>query len=209
MAKLIDLLTFSGTLGDMVGCVGPNGFYVRKRPKKPAKPPTARQLETRAKMALVTSFLAPLRELIYLGFAQRGPASKAGAMGRAVSHALQAVVGTYPDLGIDPALIRLSRGNKDRLISPAVRLEGGVLRVTWIPHDNAMNAFGDDTVYAVAYHARDGVVIAGTDTRDAGEVHLNVSSEPPGSRLLVYAFTAERDGQRCSDSQFLGEITIP
>ncbi|MGK6351575.1 DUF6266 family protein [Parapedobacter sp. DT-150] len=209
MAKLIDLLTFSGRVGDMVGCMGPTGFYLRKRPKKSAKPPTARQLETRARMTMVMRFLSPLREIIYRGFASptdRG--SKTGALSRATALAItHAVAGEYPDLYIDAAHVQLTRGTLRRLLKPSVTTVGTLLKLAWTPNvDHFGNAFADDVVYMLIYQAKEGVLLTGEATRDAGEVAVDISAEPLGSRLLVYACTAERDHKRFSDSQYLGEI---
>ncbi|SEL09645.1 DUF6266 family protein [Parapedobacter koreensis] len=206
MAKMIDLFTFSGRLGDMVGCMGPSGFYVRSRPRKSTKPPTIRQLETRARMALVAKFLNPIRELISLGFAsQQDRRSKAGAFGRATAHALRkAVAGTYPDLSIDPGEVLLSRGGLAGLGKPALAVAEPSLTVTWVPYTDRMRAFADDTVYAVAYHADAGALATGIATRGSGTVNIDISGERAGSELLVYVCVAERDHREFSNSQFLG-----
>src|SRR5690606_38879109 len=110
MARLIDLLTFSGAVGDMVGCNGPHGFYIRSRPRKPAKAPTQRQLEARARLGLAMSFLKPLKAIIYRGFlAEPSARTKITAMNAAASHMLNnAITGEFPDLQIDPAKVRLA-----------------------------------------------------------------------------------------------------
>ena len=160
-------------------------------------------------MALVAGFLNPLRELIYLGFASRKDrGSRAGAFGRATAHAVRyAVEGTYPDLHVNPAAILLSRGALLALDSPTVTLEGTLLKVAWVPNHNRLNAFADDVVYALVYHAEDGVLMTGIADRAAGGATIDVASEPPGSQLLVYVCVAERGDKRFSDSQFLGMLT--
>ncbi|MBK1442590.1 hypothetical protein JHJ32_21500 [Parapedobacter sp. ISTM3] len=211
MAKLINLFTFSGAIGDLVGCHGPNGFYLRSRPRKPVKPPTVRQLEARAKLVLAMEFLRPLREIIYLGFGKQvDKGSKTGALNRAAAGIIRhAVVGNYPKLAIDPARVQLSMGNVMPLADLTLTMDAGWIRVSWGVKLNRLNAFGDDVVYLLAYHPEDGALTVGETQRQAGELMIDVAAEPPGSELLVYACVAFRDGSQFSDSQFVGTVSLP
>lgn len=207
MAKFNELFTFSGTIGDLVGCKGPFGFYVRSRPRKSIKPPSVNQLAARKKMKQVMDFLAPLRPIIHLGFAlPRGQDSKTAAMNRAVSHVYHnALEGEYPDFAINPAKVRISQGALKGLEITGINIVGDHLRLHWEPgHLNKRDAFADDIVYVVVYNLMDQVAPMGLFSRNACNACLDIADEPKGSQLLVYVCVGERDNRLFSNSQFLG-----
>lgn len=208
MARLIDILTFSGAVGDMVGCNGPHGFYIRSRPRKHGKVPSAKQLEMRAKLGLVMAFLKPLKAIIYRGFLNPNTVkTKVSAMNAAASHVLNhAITGEYPDLQIDPAEVRLSRGTLPGLPGVALRMQGAAVEVTWSTSVPPFSGYADDRVTAVVYNTAERTVMADEAIREAGGVSVDVSDEPPGSELLVYAYVADREGKQFSNSQFLGRV---
>ncbi|GGG88416.1 hypothetical protein GCM10007415_23060 [Parapedobacter pyrenivorans] len=209
MAKLTDLLAFSGAVGDMVGCKGPHGFYIRSRPRKSHKEPTARQLEVRARLALVMGFLKPLKAVIHLGFsATNTTRTKMSAMNAAASHVLNhAIAGEYPDLQIEPEEVRLSRGMLQGLADVGIGMLGTSVDVTWSTEPPQFIGYPDDRVTIVVYHPAEKTVMVGKVSRDAGAVSVDVSDEPTGSELLVYACVSDRDRKEFSNSQFLGRIT--
>lgn len=211
MAKLINLFTFSGRVGDLVGCQGPRGYYVRSRQRKSSKPPTAKQLEARARMARVMDFLTPLREIIYVGFDSKSNRGyKTGALSKAISHAMRkAMLGKYPNWYIDPSEIRLSQGDLLPLrIREIVPTGSGVVYVKWNTTQVRRRAFDDDRVFVIAYRYPDKVLVVAENQRSAGEVSVDTSSDCPGSEWLLYACAAERDLSRFSNSQFLGKVRI-
>lgn len=211
MAKLIDLFTFSGRVGDVVACKGPTGYYLRSRPRKSSKPPTAKQLEARAKLAMAMDFLTPLREIVYLGFSNKtNERNKTGSLNRAVSHLTRyAIVGQYPDIAINPAEVRLSQGGLSRLLGATISsYTDGQLRVSWNTGAPQSLAFGDDRVFVLAYQESTKHLLVGESHRHTGSASVDISAEPTGSEWLVYAFVAERNLARFSDSQFLGKIRI-
>src|SRR5690606_41431275 len=105
MARLSNLLSFSGVLGDVVGCNGPSGFYIRSRPKGSGKAPSPKQQDTRSRLATEMRFLKPLKEIVYVGFAQAHPSrSKNTAMNATASHIPNyALEGEYAEISIHPA----------------------------------------------------------------------------------------------------------
>src|SRR5690606_10197889 len=153
MARLSNLLSFSGVLGDVVGCNGPSGFYIRSRPKRSGKAPSPKQQDARSRLATVMRFLKPLKEIIYMGFAQAHPSrSKTTAMNAAASHMLNyAVEGEFPDITINPAAVRLSRGSLAPLPDIAYEQVGSSVAITWSPLMPRFSGHSDDTVMAICY----------------------------------------------------------
>lgn len=85
---------------------------------------------------------------------------------------------------------------------------GGQLRVSWNTGTSQSLAFGDDRVFVLAYRESTKHLLVGESHRYAGSASVDISAEPAGSEWLVYAFVAERNLVRFSDSQFLGKIKI-
>lgn len=190
----------------MVGCNGPHGFYIRSRPRKPAKAPTQRQLEVRARLGLAMSFLKPLKAIIYRGFvADWSVRTKITAMNAAASHVLNhAIVGEFPNLQIDPAEVRLARGTLAGLLQAAFHAAGASVVVNWSPELLPFAGNTDDEVTVLVYNPSEKTVLAAATTRGAGTAAVDVSEESLGSELLVYACVCDRDGRRFANSQFLG-----
>lgn len=209
MAKFINITSFSGTLGQFVGCTGPFGFYVRRKPKKSLKPPTAGQLATRAKMALVATYLLPLKEIIYMGFAAAyNVKSKTAAMNMAVAHAMRsAIAGTYPDLSIRPEQITLSKGKVQRLWKPEGQLQERHLKVTWRPMIT-FSSFADDIVYVLAYNVKAKTVAIREAVREAASVTVDLEAEPSGSTVHLYVCVSNRESKLFSNSQYLGDYKL-
>ncbi|MGK6350171.1 DUF6266 family protein [Parapedobacter sp. DT-150] len=208
MAKFNDLFAFSGTIGDLVGCKGPFGFYVRSRPKKSNKPPSAKQLEAREKMKLVMGFLTPLQTVIHRGFASSyGSYSKTAAMNRAVSHIYHnALDGEYPNLSIRPEQVRLSQGSLKGVEAIEMELVNNQLQLRWTPNANKKNAFNDDRVFLIAYNAEKKIFSVAEALRAEGSVSVDIADEPIGSQLLVYTCVGDREEKCFSNSQFLGTV---
>src|SRR5690606_13836184 len=55
---------FSGKVGPVVGASWGKKHVLRSRPSKPTAPPSEKQLNVRSKISMVSSFLAPLGELL-------------------------------------------------------------------------------------------------------------------------------------------------
>src|SRR5690606_1243652 len=126
----------------------------------------------------------------------------------AASHVLNhAIAGEYPDLQIEPEEVRLSRGMLQGLADVEIGMSGTAMDVIWSTEPPQFIGYPDDRVTIVVYHPAEKTVMVGKVSRDAGAVSVDVSDEPPGSELLVYACVSDRDRKEFSNSQFLGRIT--
>jgi len=210
MAKLFNMTAFSGSIGEIVGCKGPFGFYIRRKPRKSKKQPTQRQLEWREKMAMAAGFLAPLKEIVYLGFATSyGSHTKTIAMNRAVSMLIQhALEGEYPNFYINPAAVVLSRGALSRLRDLQVGFINRKLRIQWSALLPTFNGFADDRVYILAYNTTERTVVVEMIERRAGVMEVDLRTESAGSELLVYVCVSTYDGKKFSNSQYLGRFEV-
>ncbi len=208
MARLSNLLAFSGALGDIVGCNGPTGFYIRSRPQRSEKAPSPKQRDARSRLAAVMRFLKPLKEIIYMGFAQAHPSrSRTTAMNAAASHMLNyAVEGSYPDITINPAAVRLSRGTLAPLPNAAYEQVGSAVTLTWHPMLPRFSGNADDLVMAVCYNLQERSVLVVEAIRNDGFATLDLVELPLNSTSLIYVLVADRDKKQFSNSQFLGKV---
>lgn len=207
MAKLINLFRFTGKLGDLVGCKGPHGYYLRKRSKPTTREPSVKQLEARARFELVNAFFAPLRDVVYLGaMVPRLRGHKTAALGEALSWALRhAVDGTYPDFQINPAKVRITMGAKEVPGDATFELhQSGLLEVGWNGQGSSINGYDDDRIWMMAYDvANKQLRMEERLRRDRGG-SLDLAGEPVGSEWLIYLSAAERDMSVFSNSLYLG-----
>lgn len=209
MATLINLFRFTGKLGDLVGCKGPNGYYLRKRAQATTRKPTVKQLESRARFALVNAFFAPLRDVVYLGArTPRLRGHKTAALSEAVSWALRyAVEGAYPDFQINPAKVRITTGAKEKPANATFDLnDSGVLEVGWRAQGDAFNGYGDDRIWLMAYDVANKQLRMEERLRGDGGGTLDLAGEPKGSEWFVYVSAAERDLSLFSNSVYLGRV---
>lgn len=192
----------------MVGCNGPSGFYIRSRPKRSGKAPSPRQQDAQSRLATVMRFLKPLKEIIYMGFAQAHPSrSKTTAMNAAASHMLNyAVEGAFPDITINPAAVRLSRGTLAPLPDIAYEQVGSTVTITWSPLLPRFSGHRDDIVMAVCYNLQERSVSVVEALRCEGLATLDLFELPRHSSSLMYMCVCDRDRKQFSSSQFLGEI---
>ncbi|RQP15310.1 MAG: hypothetical protein EAS52_15555 [Parapedobacter sp.] len=208
MARFIDLLAFSGAVGDVVGCMGPFGFYIRSRPRKSDKTPSPKQRAARSKLGMAMGFLKPLKEIIYMGFANAHRSrSKTAAMNAAASHMLNyAIEGDFPDISINPAAVRLSRGTLMQLPDVSLEQTGSEITVMWSPMLSPFSGHADDRVMVICYNLEEESVEVGEAKRQDGLLTLDLSELPVDSTSLIYVCVAERNGKQFSNSQFLGRI---
>lgn len=208
MARFSNLLAFSGVLGDVVVCNGPTGSYIRSRPRRSEKAPSVRQKQVRSRLATTMRFLKPLKEIIYAGFAKAHPSrSRTTAMNAAASHMLNyAVEGSFPDITINPAAVRLSRGTLAALPDAGYEQVGSAVTVTWSSLCAALSGHPDDVVTAVCYNLRERSVVVTEALRSDEMASLDLFELPQNSTSLIYVLVADRDRKQFSNSQFLGKV---
>lgn len=133
MAKLTSGIfgPISGKVGGLVGASWKNISYVRSKPQKTIKPPTEAQIACREKFRFLQELLIPFYPYITIGFKNmaRGKTEINVAF---PENCTRSIVGTYPNLSVDYALLRLSKGTLPPLISAEASLVGSdLIKVTW------------------------------------------------------------------------------
>jgi len=207
MAKLTSGIfgPISGKVGGLVGASWKNISYIRAKPQKTTKPPTEAQIANRGKFRFLQELLVPFYPYLTIGFKNmaRGKTEINVAFSE---NSTQSIMGTYPNLSVDYARFRLSKGTLPPLISVQATLAGAdLMKVTWLP--NSMGTF-DDQVMLVMYSPElkiaDGFV-GGVKRRDK-ECTFRFNPKLIGKPLEVYMSVIALNGARVSNSEYLGRI---
>jgi hypothetical protein len=217
MARLISgtLLKVSGRIGDVVICKRYGKTYLRSLPEKVNHPNTEKQLAQRMRFAMIQQFLRPILPFIKLGFG--GLAVGRSAYNAAVSYNLQfALKGDYPDIALDYANSRVSRGNLHGTKSASLLRDGenGVC-VKWEGKSKSRKANGDDVVAVLLFFPITGYSYWSLDAgkRSDGMVTIKFPEEQKGNTVVGYVcfITQEFIGakmkvEHISDSCWCGEV---
>ncbi|WP_449440019.1 DUF6266 family protein [Pedobacter steynii] len=207
MAKLTSGIfgPISGKVGGLVGASWKNIAYVRTKPQKTTKPPTAAQIASRGKFRFVNELLVPFYPFITVGFKNmaRGKTEMNVAFTQNFN---EPIVGVYPDLSVDYAKLTLSKGTLPPLISIQAALIGAdLIKVTWDPNNHG--TFDDQimlTIYSPELKIADGFV-GGVKRRDK-ECTFRFNPKLIGKALEVYISVVALNGARVGNTEYLGRI---
>ncbi len=191
---------FSGRVGTVVGYTRYGQTYMRSTPKKFTKPPSEKQILNRKAMAAVQEWLTYIKLCVRVGF--QNYSSTQHGFGNAVSYLkLNAL---NEDLTIDPARAMISWGDLDLPSAPSVsNPEEGILEFTWEPggrrRDRAMvlaYASGMDREWDLCGAQR------------AEGRHILRYGNMTGKEVNLYIGFVSEERDRCSNSVYLGKITL-
>lgn len=205
----------NGLLGNYKGKIGNLVFYEVKgkqvvrtlgKSKGPASPA---QLQNRQELACVMNFLRPLREFINIGFAAMAQGNVKTPYNMAVSYnKVNAVMGAYPNVGIDYEKVLVSQGRMQGPDGPAVELTATGLSFTWTCPGHLEWPRPNDQVMLLAYFPslqKAEYLLYGAARLQCAEV-LTLPANLLDKHMEVYiSFIAENRGQ-ISDSMYLGRF---
>lgn len=199
--------SFSGKLGNIVGSNWRSIDYLRSLPKPSKKAATAKQIAHRAKFALVSDFLNPLRSFINMGY-NDPQQRKMTAFNRATGHLMTKIEGEYPDFIIPYNEVRLSKGSL-KGVSPMVTANlDGDLEIAWDPTVNPLFSQPDDLVYFVMYNENTkDYFLYQESVREDGEDVINPGLMGQGE-LHIWSAVTSHDGAKRSNSSYFGSITL-
>lgn len=202
--------SFSGKIGNYVGCRWKGGMYVRTRPKpKPHYKPSPKQQAQQRKFALATSFLQPIVPLIKVSFQPDG--SQRAPKNRAVSWILkQAITGTGTEVSLDYPKILISRGDlSNALEATAVATGTGQVLFTWKNDMDYVQAQRSDKVLLVVHcpELNQSVYDTAAASR-ASETATIEASAFTGKSVHTWIGFVSEDCQQAANSLYTGELTV-
>jgi hypothetical protein len=201
--------SISGKLGTVVGATWRGISYLRSKPdkKRRKKRPSRKQLAQRLKFKVAGEFLWPLTDLVPITFRTNEAIT---ALNNATRYTMKnALTGTYPDIVIDYALVRISRGDLPAALSPAVSKNGSELTFTWTPNSRTGSAADTDKAVLVVYcpAMKQCVHSVGDANRAAGSVVVD-ASDYTGEVVHTYLAFVSNDEEEASDSVYTGSVQL-
>jgi len=202
--------SYSGKVGNVVGSHWRSVSYVRSMARPSNKPASLKQQAQREKFALATAFLAPLKDLLNLGYSDVQQTKSTG-YNQALRDVLKfAVTGVYPDVEIDYSKVRGSRGALPNLLVPEwTESAPQQISLTWIKSSSDLMGYNDDSVILLTYNKdKKYFNLMESATRDDESLTLTFPQVYAGDTLAGWVFTGHRDGVKTSTSYYMGELTL-
>ena len=159
-------------------------------------------------MALTQKFLKHITLFIRKGFTQLANEKNITPYMAATSYnKLHAIVGEYPELELDPKLVKVSIGALPGVEAPTVGTDKGGLLIQWKDNQDAIGADKTDRLILLAYDPEypSKQLILGGAYRYHKKEFLNMENFPSGKYELYAAFMT-LEGDKTSDSIHLGAI---
>ena len=212
MARLTSNSIFgpiSGKLGGFVFSNRGGKCYVGAKRAASSKPSSPAQLDHKAKFRTVVQFLQPFSEFLHIGFKAHGKRKKMSAASAAMSyHFKNALMGSYPEYGIDCSKVLVSKGTLSGAQDAAVSLvKAGEIEFTW---KDTRYAMSDDQVMALVYNPAKREVVFNARGTFRPEEHLTLSLPLTfaGDEVHCYIGFQNARGSEVSDSQYLGSLRV-
>ena len=211
MGKIKDgiLGGFSGKVGTVVGAKWRGIDTMRAVPEPRTSPPSPKELAQQKKMALVSTFLQPMRELLEIGFRDYtvGKTGSNIAQGLVMKNALG---GIYPDLYIACNRVMVCQGympNVEEAIAESIVTEQ--VRFNWADGERFGKADPNDkAILVVTCHSLMHCAYTLTGApRSAGAGTLHVPGYS-GREVQTWLSFMSKDGKDIATSIFTGQFVV-
>lgn len=192
---------FSGKIGNVIGCKGKTGYYVRSRPQHVSNPQTERQQAHRGKFAVAMRFaraLAPFLRISYREFAGAGHPFHA-----AVSSFLKnAVAETAGGFTIDFEKALVSRGSLTAVHQVTSVQTADNVSFVWTDNSGEGNAAATDAVLLLVFNKTrwEAVYSDAVACRSDEKAELNIPKEWVEDELVAYLGFRSADGETVANS---------
>lgn len=204
---------FSGKVGTVVGSFWKGRFVMRGRPTHMTNPNTEAQRTQRAIFSLVSTNLAPLRQVVNAGFAVRADVENVTPVNVAMQVNMeQAVSGSGTNVSIVWNRFMVAGGTLLNVETPtATAAASHKINLSWVNNAGVQSdVLDNDFVVAAAYNPtkKQAVYDLVSMTREDQSGVLNVPSTWVGDTAQVFIFTRSEDKSRNSQSENVGAVTI-
>lgn len=202
--------SLSGKMGNVVAASWRGVEYLRELPGKSGSKGTVRQLEQRFKMTLVSGWLRPLRDIIWLGYPSHDAAKTPmnACIGYHLVHALKQDEEWAWVIDFEKAVF--SRG--ELLVSYVVELVAvdGLLTVKWLNATASVFSAPDDRATFIVYSVarRQFVTFEEVCKRIDGEVALRLPDVFSRETLHVWMHYVAEEGRAVSTTLYLGTVAV-
>jgi Family of unknown function (DUF6266) len=200
---------FSGIVGPVVGARWGNVNVIRSRPPRKRRGSSEEQKKQMAKMALVSPFVRPLKELLNSTYQQGS--GQMSCFNKALSFNLRnAITGEYPAFRISYAHVQLGAGDLLNADEPHISSDAfGKLTFSWKDNSNEGSARATDLFFAAVYCEKPNkwVTVKNGSPRSAGSYTLDVTAFS-GKAVQTYIGFLSADARFVTTSVYTGQINI-
>lgn len=203
MAKINDGLFggFSGKIGNVIGCKGRTGFYVRARPAHVSNPRTKQQQEHRGKFTLAMRLACSLTSFLRVSYREFAGAGK--PFHAAVSSFLKgAVIETDIGCKVDFDKVLVSRGSLTAIHKAKVESTESKVIYSWVDNSGEGNALATDTALLVVFNKSrwEAIYEITSVLRSEGQAKLQLPFNWSNDPLAVYLGFRSQDGEVVANS---------
>ncbi|MBP7369014.1 MAG: hypothetical protein KA976_04710 [Paludibacteraceae bacterium] len=199
----------SGRHGTAVAAVDKNGNNVLRLYRKPTNPNSPKQLEHRMKFSVINKGLAPLREVIKLGYRDTRAFPK--VTGKAFS---EAILGEYPDFSIDFEKVRIASGKLQPVEGTMAKITEGTFDVnfSWNATVGLLPKFcsENDTINIVCFNVNSSfpVLFTNVATRMESAAVVTLPETWKGNDIHCWLYLTSEDGLLNSNSVYVAALTL-
>ncbi len=203
---------FSGKVGEMIGSNWKGIPYIKARPTQFHDAKTPRQLTHRMKLQTAHGFARSIKRIIEIGF--RNVTGTQTPYNNAVSYLMKnALVGEYPEVGIDPNKVVVSKGKLAGAEDCSISIkEDETIAFSWgeaSPEGNVSsesNNSPEDQAILLAYNFAQQQGVSNQALRKDNNGSIKIPKEWKGDDIACYIFFASVTNKDVSNSEFLGMV---
>lgn len=200
---------FSGKIGGVVASNWRKVSYFRSQGKASKKPATIEQLSQRTRLALCTTYLSPIKDVIRLGYSDKNLGKLSGYNAAARMFMATAITGIYPDFMIDFSAFKISKGPLTQVFALNMVATADNMTLSWKSILNKYTSFVNDKVMVVVYNETKSMYfIFDSATRGEETFVMETGADFSGDTLHVWCFTIKFDETATSPSQYAGSVTL-
>ncbi|MFD1628836.1 DUF6266 family protein [Pseudopedobacter beijingensis] len=194
-----------GKFGSVIGSRWRGKHYLKGLPERSSKGPSEDQIAHRAKFAMCSKYLQPIKEILNVGY--RDKTMKRMSAYNLASRLLlnECITGEYPNYIVDFSIMKLSAGSLVVLQNAVAVQTGSSLDITWMGLYNGINCFKDDMVFVVLYSETKDYYLPYLDgIREDLSYSVDISGFEVGEKYHVWVFCSSRNNLAVSNTQYLG-----
>lgn len=198
---------FNGKVGNLVFYML-NGVPVVRTIGHVGKPSKA-QLANHSAMSVTSKLLKPMKNFIKYGYGLQAKGTPQNAHNLATSyHKKHALTGEYPNIKVDYSKVVLSRGELSLSDDLKIVKTAEGLEISWNPsHGNDGKNYDDSAMIMLSYpESRAGKDYLNIARRSEGKCFIPVGERLINQQIEAYIAFRSSDGERISDSAYLGNI---
>jgi hypothetical protein len=201
---------FSGKVGNVVGVTRRGVDYMRSVPELRVDKPSEKQIRQRNIMAMISSWLKPIKFIIAVGFkvftGSKTPINQVFSL-----IFKEALIINGNEISIDYKHVVLSKGELlVSFVSEILALIDSILQIKWQNFNASIYNKADDKATFVVYNpAKEKFVsFVGVADREAEQADLKLPAEFTGDTVHCWMQYVDAIGDKVSTSTYLGEVVV-